>query len=71
MDAANLENYLSQIAQLDKQGLDSGEIILNLRRQNIPENIVDEAMQEWKKIGLAKKGTRALFIAVLGLVCWC
>jgi hypothetical protein len=55
MEKVNPEDHLAKISQWHKQGLDTGQILRCLKEQNIPENMVDEAMQQWNKIRSAKR----------------
>ena len=66
MDAVNIDQYLDTVAQLKQQGLDPSQISLNLREQQIPEEVVSVVMQEWNKRVTSKKRNNGFIYCGIG-----
>lgn len=55
MNAINFQHYISQIQQWKNEGVETTEIIFRLQQQNLSEDMVNNVLNEWKKLHYAKK----------------
>ncbi|MBI1782863.1 MAG: hypothetical protein HYR66_16085 [Sphingobacteriales bacterium] len=66
MDNVTIEQYLPEVFQLRKQGMELSQILLQLEKQNLSTETVNAIIQQWKKIYYAKKRNQGFIYVGVG-----
>jgi hypothetical protein len=66
MTAITTKQCLTLISQLRNEGLEISSICSRLKEQNIPSDIAEQAVLEWKKIYYSKKRNQGFLYVGIG-----
>ncbi|HVM90203.1 MAG TPA: hypothetical protein VMT76_18585 [Puia sp.] len=55
MDTTNIEEYISKISYLKKQGFGFDQIYNDLKKHHISDEVINTAIAEWKKSNTSRK----------------
>lgn len=66
MESETANPYVAQIMDWKKEGIETSIILARLKEQNLSDELINDVMNQWKKIRYAKKRQIGLICCGLG-----
>ena len=67
MDAVNLQDCLTKVISLKREGLSMEQITERLLQSGVPENLTEETLLKWKELHNEKKRNNAFIYCGIGI----